>query len=119
MTLRLYPNIFEKAADLIDANGLAKKAYKDAEGCFCTLGALNAALDNGFTGSETGEPGIAHEGMNEWLNYVGHLASVLPDGYTDVPEWNDEPERTKEEVSAFLRKAAADLWEEYSSHYYA
>ncbi|MFE4355122.1 hypothetical protein [Kitasatospora sp. NPDC056800] len=121
MTLRLYPNIFEKAAEIIERDGLAKGVYKDTEGCHCTLGAINAALDNGFTGvgDPNGGPNIAQEGFAQWAPYVDHLNSLVPKEYGDVPEWNDEPERTKEEVAAFLRRAGRELQDGYDSHYYA
>ncbi|WP_149030285.1 hypothetical protein [Kitasatospora sp. MBT66] len=121
MTLRLLPNVFEKAAEIIEKDGLAKGVYKDADGCHCALGALNAALDNGFVGinDDHGGAAIASEGLAEWITYADHLNTQVPDEYGDVPEWNDEPERTAAEVAAFLRKAGKDLQEDYNSHYYA
>jgi hypothetical protein len=117
LTLRLDPKVYDDAASLIETRGLAKRAYVDAQGCLCTLGAINAALGNPFTDEDSPEPGIASEAFHSWITYASHAMESVPDDYDDIPEWNDDPDRTPEEVIAFLRKLAEDLRAENESHY--
>ena len=58
--------------------------------CFCALGAINC-----------GEGGLML-----WDTAVYKLTQMVGSA---VPEWNDAPERTKEEVVAVLREVAGAL----------
>jgi len=95
-------DIFDKAADLIEANGLhkgeatpghatastaAQQAILAGAPC-CTVGAL-------FTASPQSG---AYRAFRRWLS-----DSVGP---IDIITWNDAPERTQQEVVTALREAA-------------
>lgn len=100
-----------RAADLIEQNDLCKgvmaqmpdgqtSGYLSARAtCFCVVGALSRtcyALE--YTWLDVGRFAVS-----AIKGYLG-----LPDDYL-LSQWNDEPERTKEDVVAALRGAAGTL----------
>lgn len=89
----------DAAAERVD-NGWCQHLFATTERgvrCFCALGAIADAC--GLTGAQAnfqeGVPGVA--------------AALLRDtiGSQAVDDWNDDPERTQQDVSAKLREAAA------------
>jgi len=88
-----------KAADLIEKNGLTKGRFINSDKCHCTVGAINEV---------TGKwPTLVTE---ESYHVIAFFGSYI-DTYTEDPEasiysWNDEEERTQEQVVNELRKAA-------------
>ncbi len=93
--------LIEQAVDVLQTNGWGKNAY-ELNGRMCGLGACNYAA--------TGNP--ADESTEElvWhlLDVVLH-ASVRRFGYDFFDDWQDEPERTFEEVRDLMLSIAADL----------
>lgn len=101
----------EKAAILLESNGLFKGAYYDArqsvrrdryaEDCrMCTMGAINTAV--------TGNPD-ATPAWEESHGRVHELYAAVEQflGVRSLADWNDAEERTQEEVVAALKGAAA------------
>lgn len=91
--------IAAKAADLIEERGHAKGILETFDGKLCLLGALNMAA----WGSAR-----HHSGGYQALRYVEQFIPGNNDRwrrYNGV-DWNNQPERTQEEVVAVLRAAA-------------
>lgn len=79
-----------EAARLIQEFGFAKGQYRDANGCFCMVGALRTA-DRGL--------GKLHSSNSiEVINAIEEMGFFG----TAIIHYNDAPERTKEEVIARL-----------------
>ena len=78
-------------ADYIERNGWCQNRYNDGHKV-CILGALEKISGNpiGFNGE------VDH--LSRFLNLCGN----------SVHEWNDRPERTKEEVLSALRNCAKE-----------
>ena len=90
----------ERAADYILVHGLAKGWFQNEHGSYCALGAINEVTARGYSF------------ISEFAMYTlsQHLLSM---GYKSVPEWNDHPDRTKEEVVQALRGAAKKMRDSY------
>jgi hypothetical protein len=100
---------FRAAADRIRTGGLIKGAYHDGQG-YCTVGALTY-------------DGLSYSRYHQELTLLGQLIGVqfepcpcgepsclVADGrspHSVVTNWNDDPERTVEEVIALLERAEA------------
>ena len=86
------------AAELVEKRGWTQKTYETRDGQVCLMGAVHMALGiepNVFTDDET---------FNIYLAARDRLQDILD---VDSPiEWNDQPERTKEQVVSALRAAA-------------
>jgi hypothetical protein len=103
--------ILNRAADLIDAAGLAKGKHINRKGCLCSAGAMYAAVGiepkwgrapeewPGWTVAGDSEVRVAFDAFGWWLIARGFDAA-------DAADWNDKKGRTKEEVVAALRGAA-------------
>lgn len=78
------------AADYIEKHGWCQGNYCDPLGRVCALGALNIVS----CGIPNHTEGIA---INAAIRLMWNLR---------ITQWNDHPERTKEEVIAALRKVA-------------
>lgn len=78
-----------EAADLIEEYGHAKGYLGQKGEPMCAIGALEAATD--------GNMPVAFAGTDVLSLYLGNA---------DVVDWNNAPERTKEEVVNTLRAAA-------------
>jgi hypothetical protein len=93
------------AADLIDQRGLAKGIRRDSEGRLCLHGAIEFAMTG--TAWSSGEK---HKEVSRHVRkYLEHNLGFV--GLTDYgcAEWNNAPERTKQEVVDALRGAAEML----------
>ena len=97
-------DILERAATLIEERGWNQGWYVNGCGGLCTTGAMFAAVGM--------EPVLGQDSnwntFNEiafrsaqaaWDRFTAHVAQ-------HAPQWNDAPERTKEEVVSTLRAAA-------------
>ena len=96
--------ILTKAADLIESKGFCKQAYSidengkevdylsDKAVAFCSIGAIET-VSYPSTLDDTGNAYIA-------INRV-----IFPTGLS-LEDWNDDPDRTKDEVVEAFRKAA-------------
>lgn len=85
-----------KAASVLEKRGLWKHWFAEPGGIrLCMIGALRVA--------QHGKPEVANYGVGD-IARRRLRAKLGPD---DAPaQWNDEPERTKEEVVAMLRAVA-------------
>jgi len=76
----------------------------------CIRGAFNLAAYGRLTES----PSLAEIEFTEWLNEIDPLPqrkgtmAIIDDIDLDLGAWNDKPERTKEEVLAYLNKFAEE-----------
>jgi hypothetical protein len=96
------------AADYIEKHGHTKFKRKDDEGRVCALGAFD------WTNDGNKDPAIAriaaHIPHSPW---DGYNSPPLPNGEYESPshklaQWNNQPERTAEEVIAKFREVAYD-----------
>ncbi|MFE1095900.1 DUF6197 family protein [Streptomyces smyrnaeus] len=116
--MKLFPAIYDKAADLIEEKGYVKGKYKSVDGCFCALGAIAEAMGAKWE-EDSQEGAYVPTGSYEYLTYAEHAGNLLPEGIwgTCVPDFNDDPDVTKEDVTSFLRKVADELRNEYGTEY--
>ena len=97
-------DVLSRAADAIQERGHCKGNFVDAAGNLCVAGALYLAAGLPVVGIAKPRDGWdaaksyadADEAAAAFRRYVG----------SSVYTWNDQPERTKEEVVAALRAAA-------------
>lgn len=83
-------DVLERAAELLERDGWCQRQLHHCDGSRCVRGAIiDAAL-------EVGEGSLP---PSEWLRR--HLGAKR-----SLPEWNDDPGRTADEVIAKLREAA-------------
>lgn len=101
------PDIFERAAELVEAGWCQETSAKNATGgavrwdaeqavCFCAAGAISRALED-----TSGWSQIKYSQAIAWMQETLKGAGVL----SGIPKWNDAAERTQDEVAAMLRKA--------------
>ena len=116
--------ILRRAADIIERGWTQRKySERNAKGvpiAFCAVGALSCASapDNiinsrayGFAEPATDAGQVAYRKLLEHVNSTiptkGYLWWKKPaTRYSSVPDWNDDPDRTKEEVAKAMREAA-------------
>jgi hypothetical protein len=121
--LEPWQEILLKAADLLERKGWCQNQFERL-GSHCAVGAIGAAhnsKDNPVINYSLPEPvhqsvRILLEAVNNaerqkdmdartaWQKLFGRIPATKL--FSSVPEWNDEPERTKEEVVSIMRKAA-------------
>lgn len=100
------PGILDKAADLIDENGLAKIFLITSEGSMCTRGAIMAATGRRVSSLEHNpEEEVATTAV---ANYLGLVPSGV-DGRNAIADWNNRFERQPEHVTSALRETAASI----------
>lgn len=124
------------AADLLERDGWTQGVYHRPDGCHCALGAIGLATGYqklGFDGDPEEDPADYFEedeapyyhvpyagperdadAHQRWAEASGRFEAASRAlrnavGVQLVPEWNDEPERTADEVIATLRATAAAL----------
>ena len=98
-------NILEDAADYIEQHGWCQQDYFNANGNVCTQGAIMAVrtryeADNINIYSTSNDIDTITEAFLEALDQVSLFVGDA------VSLWNDDPDRTKEEVVKTLRKVA-------------
>lgn len=105
-------DILDKAADLIEERGHAKRVHVTKRGCLCSAGAMYAAAGI--------EPVQGQRAPDSWQTWRAELDYDVMRAYdwfgdwlkrsgvdiTDAVQWNDKVKRTKEEVVSTLRAAA-------------
>jgi hypothetical protein len=106
-----------KAAEVIDQRGLNKGKLINNDGCVCLLGALIVALEANPLDEPQYIPKLfmrfpliqqACRAMGfETMNLFGHIPHPH--------DWNDMPERTKEDVIARLRDGCTEAREASAS----
>ena len=95
-----------RAAEVIEERGWTQGSYCDGDGGVCAMGAISVGA------------GYPPESIDGLANYVSGKAVMklikvidpqgkFVDRIGSIPDWNDTRGRTKEEVIAALRTAAA------------
>lgn len=90
--------ILNGAADYIEKYGHCKGHFQDGTGACCTLGAMRLQTEYRISWA-WGEGSVAA--------FSKHIKNGW--GEAGIANWNDAPERTKEEVIAALREAAKQV----------
>lgn len=96
--------LLERAADLLDERGWHQGDYIGPDGCLCALGAIYTAVCGQVP--DLDDP-LRGYGNTMVTTAESRAAAELPPGWPSLSLWNDEPGRTKTEVQALLRRAAA------------
>jgi hypothetical protein len=118
-------DILEAAADELQTNGWIKKRLKDVDGRHCAIGAMQKVagyeeawrqhIDGWRPAETTPEPLVTREPLVEASKRYMLAEAVLAhhlsqEGLTvGVGGWNDQPERTAEEVIDVMKHVAKDL----------
>lgn len=102
-----------EAADYIHAHGWTQGTYADKQtGAVCALGAINRVTDRTSFGAdqatyETMGLGATFGGVRYALRkYLGDMPRRTADTGINIAYWNDQPERTQEQVEQAFRDAA-------------
>lgn len=96
MTDTYADQILNAAADLLEDVGWVQGNYGSSQTGFCAVGALNAAGPKVL-------PGSLYINDHVWAAKRKLHMFIDEDS---IPDWNDFPRRTKQEVIDTLRKAA-------------
>lgn len=105
MTQKTEAMVLRDAAAILERDGWVQGALHKHGGGHCLMGSVHAAL--GFLRMEPladEEPGSTGALLFRCSRRLGGLLPDIP----YLPEWNDAPERTLEEVLALLHAAADD-----------
>lgn len=103
--------ILLRAADLLEKHGLAKHCQRDSEGRMCMAGAIIVAAGGtpetfySWTGDALGS---CYPSRAAWEAAM-RVIKGLPGCTYGPANWNNAPERTKDEVVAKLRAVALSL----------
>lgn len=93
------------AANIIDTQGWTQYDMQDSEGRVCLVGAIRlASMDLSADRTEFNIMTLRIKAEN--LAFAQLHSESGDDDYGSLARYNDQPERTKEEVIAFLRNAA-------------
>jgi hypothetical protein len=118
-TVLTVPEAFLAAADKIDECGWTRRTFGDCESGFCAAGALHEVTDWGAAWGSASpvEPDEFYARKAVYYSATRHAAKRLKamfpeETWCSVTHYNDVPERTKEEVVAFLRECAETYREE-------
>lgn len=90
------------AAEILETEGWTQGTSRDAEGHFCAIGAIDEAVVRNFHADWTLQSDAAQR-FRKHLNISG------------IARWNDDPDRTADEVVTELR-AAAEYEPSVSTH---
>lgn len=100
--------ILFEAADLIRARGLAKYARVAENGSCCIHGAISIAETGDPDTGATWRSSAAVTAVREAINALGYVNPYNKLPYkTGVAPWNNEKERTRDEVITVLEYAAS------------
>lgn len=109
--------ILREAADLIGTSGWAQHVYEQGDGSFCAVGAIRkVAHGDSWQGRNLSEKAqgvladaLREAGVEDPRDYD---YGVWPDPYAEelrnynlITEWNDDDQRTADEVIRVLREA--------------
>lgn len=97
-------DVLERAADLIEANGLAKGILKDDKGRHCAMGAILTVLDGRCDASI----GATIDALVATLPEYCPLFHA-PEIWSPVVLWNNDVDRTEVEVVEAFRQAAKNV----------
>jgi hypothetical protein len=93
-------DILNRAADLIETHGLTKRLRTNLRG-FCIHGAVSQVVNKDAMLDSDETKGI----MKHIVSYMNSVGINTKQDWI-AAQWNNEPERTKEEVVNVLRGAA-------------
>lgn len=108
------PEVLTKAADYIDEHGHHRGGFMH-RGAVCARGAINAIVngDPDACGEVDGEADLVTLTLADHLGLRTNRNADLDSGHLNplnvLGRWNDDPDRTAEEVTAALRACAAEL----------
>jgi len=96
-----------KAAKYMDEHGHCKGTLENSKGAVCAYGALNTALF-GQADITSREWDVIHQNSPEQMILETQCTTALLDETDDllISTWNDEPDRTKEQVIDLFKRAA-------------
>lgn len=106
--------VLERAWEILDRDGWCQHEAHSDDGRHCTLGAVGLASVelNGHGDYEliaaAGGLGLGHRSATQLLS--AKIREEYPDGdaWGHIPGWNDDPERTYEDVALIFKKAIHD-----------
>lgn len=108
--------VVEKAADLIETNGLAKGRYFALDGGMCTMGALQYACGVDLHSNLVIYPkgSRLRNRQDLYMSAKDAVAQMLPIStefgtIEAISNWNDDGDRSQEEVVDTLKHIAKDL----------
>lgn len=96
-------DVLRRARTLIETRGWVQEAYENSEGC-CLDGALMIASDYPdtlFDSRATASYHVARELVREEIRDMT--------GVGDIIGWNDDPDRTKDDVTEVLDTVIAEV----------
>lgn len=101
-------DVAEQAAQLLEDDGWCQRTAKDRDGRHCILGALadaGARLELGYVaaGRHIAVDLVTHLGLPTSPDWIG------AHDQTRLMDWNDEPDRTADDVIWALRHSAKRL----------
>jgi hypothetical protein len=102
------PEIFEKAAEILEQRGWCQNSMENAAGALCYSGALRVAAMGSLTAKPWNDT-LNQVSLRQWYEFNRAYCwaeNVLNDS---IPEWNDVPGRTMEEVIDHMKMMAKDL----------
>lgn len=103
--------LLDETANVLELFGWTQKIYGDVEEGFCTIGAMRRVRNRCWATPE--DMKVVRELLRITISFPPdetNRANTHWFGYSNssgIIRWNDSPERTKEQVLATLRKAAA------------
>lgn len=86
--------VLDRAADVLEEDGWCQYSMHDELGRYCALGAIKAVTPDPDAFAERG---YATRALRDYLS---------PTRPFQISKWNDNPDRTKEEVIDALQQAA-------------
>lgn len=100
------------AADRIEKHGLVKESYFDTGDCeisdqaCCIIGSVMITIkdSNAFAIDKHVDLTTIVKAIEETEYFSFDAEEILP--FTYITEWNDDKDRTKEQVAAVLRRSA-------------
>lgn len=106
-------DILRRAAEVLGEKGWTQGQSMDNEGRMCAVGAIRYAghemLGGSMWGHRFDEAGAAVDVFFAHLNSGLKPQHIVPgDVPISIPEWNDNPERTAEDVILELKRAASE-----------
>jgi hypothetical protein len=116
-------DILEQAADLLETKGWCRGFFEDNAGRHCAVGAIRYVTGQQAVEQEIYALGTTpnmylckkfKEVMTASVDATNILAERLqtwrsPDDYVYIPTWNDEADRTADEVIDLMKHTAKDL----------
>lgn len=97
----------DAAADILITDGWCQGQYSDEQGRVCALGAIGKAIIGNAYGHLTSDA----TAEARYQAAIGAVAAYRADSVYGIPEWNDEPGRTEDDVHDLLRNTAKQLRE--------